>query len=116
MEYFLLYVWLKLDALQIFLSLLALGSIGAALVFAIMGADDYGDNRQHFYKKSVKSLITCIVLAGSAFMLPSSKDIAYIVGGKLAMDVARSDVVGEMASDTLQIMRNYLKEQLKDKK
>jgi urea transporter len=54
-----------------------------------------------------------IVLAVAA---PNSKDLAIIVGGKIAIDVARSEPVSEAATKALELLRAKIDAELRGTK
>lgn len=96
MELFLLYLWLKVDT--IITAVASAGIISSfAFFFTLMWASCAGsweDNYQAAVKFKTKGWKRWVFVPISCFMLatflPSKTDIAILVGGSYALDVAKS--------------------------
>ena len=104
-----LYLFTRLDALISlfgFLAFIAVISCLGAMFF-------YGIERDELYphwRKHVAIFIACMTLVT---VIPSKSDMAIIVGGKIALDAARSDTGQEIAGEVMAAIRAQLKEAAK---
>lgn len=101
----LLYLFTRLDAL-IALS----GFIAFASAVTCLGAMMfYGVERDRLYphwKKHVAIFVACIALTTA---IPSKSDMAIIVGGKIALDVGRSETAQEIGQEVVDAIRAQLR-------
>lgn len=101
----LLYLFTRLNALISlfgFLAVIAAISCLGAMFF-------YGIERDELYphwRKHVAVFIACITLVT---VIPSKSDMAIIVGGKIALDVGRSETAQKVGQEVLDAIRAQLK-------
>lgn len=120
MELFLVYLWLKLDTFLIILGIISI--IGGAAVFIQTLVTEGGCwDKETYYKQSnylksmrvVKFWIACVILL---FTLPTSKDMAILVGSSIAIDIAKSPEGTKISQLIRKKANDYLDEQLKEVK
>lgn len=120
MELFLVYLWLKLDGLHVALWVLIPALLLARMAFTISKGDLSREGQKEFdliYGLRRKFLLPlasiCIILA---VFLPTSKDVAILVGTSYAMSISKSPE-GEKVMTLIRKKANeYLDEQLTPKK
>jgi len=103
MELFLLYLWLKLDAIGVTLALITVAGVllyGALWFYRIAeNYDAYGLEKLRRYKiKQQRVLIGTICCLVVGLALPSSKDVAILVAGSYALDLAKSPEGAKVAT------------------
>lgn len=105
----LLYLFTRLDAL------IGLGAIGAVMAVvtgfgAMMFYSVEHDEMYPHWRKHAAALAAFVALI---VITPSKSDMAIIVGGKIALDAARSDTGQEIAGEVVAAIRAQLKEAAK---
>lgn len=122
MELFLLYLWLKVDTFIGFFS--TLGIISTNLFVITLGwslqVDSWEDGykagvtfRTKLWKRWILLPISCLALAT---LLPSKTDIAVLVGGSYALDVAKSPEAAKLMTVIRGKANEILDQQIKDLK
>jgi len=109
----LLYLFTRLDVLTALLQVsLMIGAIagGVVLLFASMLAAETED-WSSVKKYAPRGAVALILLAVLHVATPSSKDLALIVGGKIAVDAIRSPQAQEMSQMVLDAVRKKLNEE-----
>lgn len=95
MEMFLIYLWLKLDLLLFLVSFGSLVGIASFLVMGVVRTSDCWDinttqNEARLIKLHKRVGVLTLVMGCGALLLPSSKEVAILVGSSVALDVAKS--------------------------
>ena len=85
-EVFLLYLFTRLDAISGFLTIGCFFSFVIGFTAALMHAVEFEISPRLFKWMGV----ACVVFGLAAVFVPTQKDMAIIVGGKFAIDAARS--------------------------
>lgn len=109
----LLYLFTRLDVLTALLKVsLVIGVVagGGVLFFACMTASEQ-DDCSWVKKYAPRGAVALILLAVLHVATPSSKDLAIIVGGKIAVDAIRSPQAQEMSQMVLEAVRKKLNEE-----
>ncbi len=103
MELFLLYLWLKLDAIVgtiILITVIGVLLYGSLWVYRLMANDgeyDVDKLRRYKIKQQIVLIGTlCCWVVGLA--LPSSQDVAILVAGSYALDLAKSPEGAKVAT------------------
>lgn len=110
-EYFLLYLFTRLDVVGAMLTLSGLTLLVVTPVVWIAAIeDDSGTTLKRFAKRITFAAVVCWTLFA---ITPSQKDVALIVGGKLALDISRSQPVQDLASKIYNIVNKKLDEAAK---
>lgn len=113
MELFLVYCWLKLDALQIFFTVFA---FCGWLIFGglhLCAGESYERKLEEKCRRIAKWVGWFAVFSlPMAILLPSSKDVAILVGTSYGLDLARSPVGAKVQSLLLQKANKLLDEEL----
>lgn len=118
MELFLLYIWLKLEAISLLLLLLACGSACMAVVSAIamdtsLSDPDRVQTQKTWGKRRNRFFVAAIPLLILSALVPSKTDVAVLVGASMAIKFANSPE-GEKVSALLRGKVNeILDEELK---
>lgn len=95
MELFLIYLWLKLDGLVISLAIMAfvLGLMVFIMLFPRL-VDEWDVNPTDGEKVAIKwhkrSITLFVIMLCASVILPSSKDMAILVGSSIAIDAIKS--------------------------
>ena len=105
-EYFLLYLFTRLGAIKEFFSILtavtgfSVGVLYDALYF------------EQIDLKGLRRLSVPLFIFGcfGAILVPTKQDVAIILGGKMAIDVARSQEVSDVSKKILQAINKKLDE------
>jgi hypothetical protein len=63
------------------------------------------------WTKRLAAVFLCLLVFN--VLIPGKKDMAIIVGGKFALDMARSDTAAEVGHEVLQAIRGQLREMAK---
>lgn len=124
----LLYLFTRLDALGVALGLLEVLSLIWAVVLFIMAMNYRNASADRYHVSETKesaarknelapTLLVWAKRMGFAFalvlvgdvVLPKKNDMAIIVGGKIALDVSRSDTAKEIGAEVLDAIRAQLK-------
>lgn len=121
MELFLLYLWTRLDTVQIFLYIALFTSIATSVSAGIAYLDNncmsFGESYKQAAKTSIDvfkmSLKAVVGLAIAILIIPSQKDAAIIAGGWLTKEIATSKTAQEIGSKTLQLIQDRLDFELK---
>lgn len=101
MELFLLYLWLKLDSFGLVLCLFFMvGLLIYGFSWIIRTGSYYSDKDSQIKIKAKQKLILvgtmgCLV---ASLVLPSSKDVAILVAGSYALDLAKSPEGAKVAT------------------
>jgi hypothetical protein len=106
-DWMLLYLWTRLDAVQDLLT-----AVGAFGVFAITLAliPILGEGVFNEWKgRLIRALIAIFAVFLVATAIPTKSDMAIIVGGKFALDAARSETAKEVSSEVLEAIRAQLR-------
>jgi hypothetical protein len=109
MDIFLLYLFTRIDELRGLLDLIAFGGtvlFGAGMFIRLMGCPD-DEFKPFLWTWRLCAVAAGIGLAGKV-LVPSQKDLALIVGGKLAIEAAQSPT----AKKVYTIVDDMLDEQL----
>ena len=114
MELFLLYLWLKLDGFLIVLfAFLVFGGITYGFMW-IPRTDSYPTHNVTKFNKIHNRLAGAVLTAlFLSLVIPSSKDVAILVGGKIALDVAKSPEGNKVATLLRGKANEYLDSELK---
>lgn len=112
-DYLLLYLFTRLDSLRIVIvvATIALAVLQVLSFFAISDGDGVGALKDN--KTWGRSLIVSLFLVMGIVAIPSSKDLAIIVGGKIAADAVRSPEAAEIGGLVYDAIRQKLKEAAK---
>lgn len=113
-EVLMLYLFTRLDAVGVFAVIVAHISFGALALLSGVGFVEKNDEAKRIAR--VYALPVFCVSAMLAVLVPSSKDLALIVGGKLAIDAARSEKGRELSSAVYDAVMAKLREAAKEKK
>lgn len=105
----LLYLFTRLDAL------IGLGVLGAVMAVAtgLAAMMFYGIENDEMYPHWRKHAVAMVAFVALVVITPSKSDMAIIVGGKIALDAARSDTGQEIAGEVMAAIRAQLKEAAK---
>lgn len=119
MEVFLVYLWLKVDSLLTLLFVIALLLFVLTSVFYSFGRMDcYQDEKDDFIAKhwgnAKKAYKIGMVLLISSLMIPSSKEIAILVGTSYAVDFAKSPEGAKIGQLIRKKANDFLDEELKE--
>lgn len=104
----LLYLFTRLDAIQV---MFVVGAVSAGICGAGIWLYAFLDGNKEVKKFSARVIapVFAVCVTGTVFV-PSSKDAAIIVGGKIALDAARSENGQEMAGAVYDAILAKLKE------
>lgn len=104
----LLYLFTRLDVIKTLLILCLLSIPLLYVFFGIVGNNEviYGP-----FKRLVCLWIFCLL---GFVLIPTQKDVMFIVGGKLAIDIAQSPETKETAGKLYQLLQKKLDAELKD--
>lgn len=117
MELFLLYLWTRLDALNLLLLLSTLVVGLAALIMNSMHhfATEYDAQERAFQQASKyhnKALFLFIVSCVFTTMVPSKEDAAILAGGWLTKEIITAPQTQEVGSKLYKLINQKLDEQL----
>ncbi len=110
-DVFLLYLFMRLDAIRILaIVVFVLGLL--FLVPSVLHADDEGwvPGKLKLVKRAAAVPIIAVIVSVG---VPSKSEMAIIVGGKIALDAARTDTAREVGSEVLAAIRAQLKNSAK---
>lgn len=118
MDIFLLYLFTRIDNLQMTLLLVLVGIFVWCLAnFISTDIDSWGESRaankkatNEAIKKRMRWTIPLIV---ALVVIPGQKDMAIILAGSAVLDVARSETAGRLASKSVQLIEQTLDGYLK---
>lgn len=120
MEVFLVYLWLKVDSLLTLMFCVALSLFVLTSLFYSFGRMDcyYQDEKDDFIaehwgnaKKAYKIGMVLLILS---LMIPSSKQIAILVGTSYAVDFAKSPEGAKIGQLIRKKANDFLDEELKE--
>lgn len=109
-EYFLLYLFTRLDLVGAAFCICGI-FLGAGAAAAWMNSSIAADKATEKIAKRLTIAAAACVFA--CLVIPSQKDVAMIVGGKLALDISRSQPVQDLASKIYNIVNKKLDEAAK---
>lgn len=121
MELFLLYIWLKLDSVLHVLGTMGL-LLGPGLIFSgagwiINATSGYSDEKitEVFAKWTRRLGITLAVVLTAHLVIPSSKQVAYLVGGYVALKLVNSPETEKITTILRKKANEYLDAELAPK-
>jgi hypothetical protein len=121
LEIFLLYIWTRLDALSLVVTVAAfvLGLLSGLLCLAIcVNIADMGDLPESKKKaeKSLSRTIRWFVLMLACYVLmPSKQDAAIILAGTGVLAAAQTDTAKHLASKSVKVIEKAMDDYLKEK-
>lgn len=92
MELFVIYLWLKLEAIQGLFLFLAFVLTVSTLVVSIYYAVEHNEFMPHF-KKLIGSIIICVLTITA---IPSKQDVAILVGTHYALKLTDTPEAGKV--------------------
>lgn len=112
-EVLLLYVFTRLDAAHLLLVITIVIAPCFILVMSLVASDHDEFGRKEKEARLLRARNWIIGLFAFAaiglVILPTKTDMAIIVGGKLTIDIARSDTAKEIGNEVLAAVRAQLK-------
>lgn len=118
MDWFLLYLILKLDALSALFVVGAVISVSIAIVFWVIGASakEYKDPEYvaSNFKSAKKWTYVAIPLIVFATLIPTTQQIVIMTGGVGVLEASRTERAQEMASKSVVVIEKFLDEYLKE--
>jgi hypothetical protein len=112
-EVLLLYVFTRLDAARVLLAVTITIAPFFVLIMSMVASDHDTFGRKEKEAKLLRARNWIIGLFAFAaigvVILPTKTDMAIIVGGKLTIDIARSDTAKEIGNEVLAAVRAQLK-------
>ena len=122
MDIFLLYVWTRLDVVTHFVKTIAIiSTIIFAITIIALGICYLCDeiNLSLKIRKIMSFILKFLLPAVVLFIaLPSSKDVALILGGSTVLEAARSEPAKRLAGKSVQVIEQaidaYLKKDIND--
>lgn len=120
MELFILYIWLKLNAIGVLLVLLAvsstlIGAIGSIVSWCMSQDYPNDDSYKVAHKLFRKLLFSAMFFIPAAVLLPSKTDVAVLVGGHYALKLADTPEASKVMSLLRKKANDLLDEELKGK-
>jgi len=120
MELFLMYLWLKLDAILtvMFFLTIPLGVIAFVISMYIHTAGSTLSKEEQYASLKVRNRLIygMIFCAALALFVPTSKQIAVLVGTNYALELARSPEGAKISQLIRKKANDFLDEQLKETK
>lgn len=114
-EIFMLYLWTRLDVIQVTL-VIALVAAVFALGFCLIAIDfnsEFSKDKAEAWKKTAKRVIPWVVgITITLIIIPSKKDAAIIAGGWLVKEAATSEVAKTIGERTYKLIVGKLDEEL----
>jgi len=108
-EYFLLYLFTRLGVLtQLLAFSFAIGAVGSVACYWLLHAEQINCSGP----RRIAIWMFFVGLAGS-IIVPSKQDVAIILGGKMAIDIANSQEVSDVSKKILQAINKKLDEAAK---
>lgn len=109
-EYFLLYLFSKLDTFQAFF---VGGALLSTMVFIALLTDLEQENVQKNKPRIAFAKVAFFVCVVLAVLVPNQKEAAMIVGGKMAIDIAKSEAVTDLSKKIFAVVNKKLDEAAK---
>ena len=118
MELFVIYLWLKLDLfIRIFIAGSLFAGIGISFIYAVSPPVTTKSKEDYYIKWSKpykRFLLAISILFTFGVLLPSSKDLAILIGASYAVDFAKSPEGAKIGTLIRKKANDYLDEQLKE--
>lgn len=114
MDIFLLYVWTRLDTLSNTFFALFCGGVVSLVIFSLVAGANYSDYEEKgkifvYWKNNItKMLVFILCCLFLVVIIPSKKDTAIIIAGKILIDTANSPVGHAIKTKVEQEILNYL--------
>lgn len=111
MDTFLLYLFTRLDVLTgtaIAMAIFSAVALVPLIITYLTGGRD--NNVIHFHRLIVKLFVVSLSIT---IFLPNQRDMAIIVGGKFAIEAAKSETAKQLSSEVLTAIRAKLREATK---
>jgi hypothetical protein len=121
-HWFLLYLLTRMDSIQaLAIITLLFGAIGWVVVATLGRAfvNDFDENgKMEPMRARSQKLLGAVAIIAIPFvvLVPSQKDLFFIVGGAVVLEAAQSERAKTVASDSVAVVEKWLREQLKEEK